>query len=103
MGSMNFRGFALGLTAAATVLLRHPVGAEKQADLSFHWAARASRRVTPCGWRSGPGICQLDDDGYPDRRYAILIVDGAPRGCHRSDIQMRRASPPARNKAARSQ
>jgi hypothetical protein len=34
MGSMNFRGFALGLTAAATVLLRHPVGAEKQADLS---------------------------------------------------------------------
>jgi hypothetical protein len=77
MASMDFRRSALGLTLLATVLSCHPARAEKQAALSpVGPPASQGARQYAVGDQV-PASVKLDDDGYPDRRYAILIVDGA--------------------------
>jgi hypothetical protein len=77
MASTNFRRSSLGLTVLATLLSSHPARAEKQVDLSpiMPPASQGARQYAVGD--QVPASVKLDDDGYPDRRYAILIVDGA--------------------------
>ena len=70
MASLNFRGPAIGLTLFVTTLSSGLARAEE--NLAQSHAARQYA----VGDQVPPSV-KLDDDGFPDRPYGILIVAGA--------------------------
>jgi hypothetical protein len=68
---------AIRLTLIVTILSCGGSLAAKQSDISPSNPLRAPAvREFAVGDQVAPSV-RLDDDGYPDRPYGILIVDGA--------------------------
>jgi hypothetical protein len=67
---------AMGLTLVVATMLCGAARAAKQSDLSLFNPpySRVAREIA-VGDQVPPSV-RLDDDGYPDRPYGILIVDG---------------------------
>ena len=77
MASLNFRGPAIGLALFVTTLSCAFAHAEKQPDLSLIGPPQSHAAPQYAVGDQVPPSVKLDDDGFPDRPYAILIVDRA--------------------------
>lgn len=73
----NFRLPAIGLTLFVTTLPCGLARAEKQPDLSRSGPPQTQAVRQYAVGDLVPLSAKLDDDGFPNRPYAILIVDGA--------------------------
>jgi hypothetical protein len=77
MAFLNFRLPAIGLTLFVTTLPCDLARAEKQPDFSVSGRPQAHAARQFAVGDLVPLSAKLDDDGFPNRPYAILIVDGA--------------------------
>ena len=68
---------AVGLTLFAALLLTGLARAEKQTDLSLRSPPQSQVAQHYTVGDVVPSSVRFDDDGFPDRPYALLIVDGA--------------------------
>ena len=77
MASLNFSLPAIGMIFLVSAAPCGSARAEKQSDLSpFDQPQTHAARQYAVGDQV-PSSIKVDDDGFPNRPYAILIVDGA--------------------------
>jgi hypothetical protein len=77
MAFLNFRLPAIGLTLFVTTLSCGLARADKQPDFSPSGPPQTHAARLYAVGDLVPLSAKLDDDGFPNRPYAILIVDGA--------------------------
>ena len=77
MAFLNFRLPAIGLTLFAATLSCDLARAEKQSNLSLSGPPQTHAARQYAVGDQVPSSVKVDDDGSPNRPYAILIVDGA--------------------------
>ena len=77
MASLNFRLPTIGLTLFVVATSYGFAHAEKQTDPSLSGATQSYAARQYSVGDQVPSSVKFDDDGFPDRPYAILIVDGA--------------------------
>jgi hypothetical protein len=75
MASLNFSLPAIGMIFLVAAAPCGSARAEKQSDLSLQPQTHAARQYAVGD--QVPSSIKVDDDGFPNRPYAILIVDGA--------------------------
>jgi hypothetical protein len=78
MACLKFRGPAIGLTLLAATLSHGSAGsalAEQRSDLSQRKPPQSQPSPPYAVGDQVPTSVKLDDDGFPDRPYGVLIVD----------------------------
>lgn len=77
MALAKFRCPMIALTLFAGLLSTGSARAEKQSDLSLRSPPQSHIAQQYIVGDLVPSSVRFDDDGFPDRPYALLIVDGA--------------------------
>jgi hypothetical protein len=74
---LNFRLQAIGVTVFIAALSCRSVRAEMQSGPSMLSPSQSHAAQLYAVGDQVPSSVKIDDDGFPNRRYEILIVDGA--------------------------
>ena len=77
MSSLTFRLPAIGVTLFVVALSCRSVRAEIQSGVSVSPPPQSHAARPYAVGDQVPSSVKIDDDGFPDRQYEILIVDGA--------------------------
>ena len=77
MASLTFRLPAIGVTLFIGALSCCSVRAEVQSGVSLRNPSQSHAAQQYAVGDQVPSSVKIDDDGFPDRQYEILIVDGA--------------------------
>jgi hypothetical protein len=77
MVSLTFRLPAIGVTLLVVALSCRSVRAEIQSGVSLRNPSQSHAAQQYAVGDQVPSSVKIDDDGFPNRPYEILIVDGA--------------------------